>query len=762
MTSSLWGARGVLHRCAGLVLTVATAVSLMTPAPAISATAPRIVSVDISGNVHVPTQTIMGVIATKPGQPYDPKIVQADLQRIFALGYFADQAAPLVRQRPGGIAITYRVIENPVITKIAFTGNNHVPSDTLLALMDTSVGQVLNSNTLRQDFLKINSYYDRIGYGGQLPSHVTNLNIDAQTGALTLDIKEGLTITRVVIGGDPLLTPNLILPVLNVKPGVEYSDALRDKDFQALQSLYQDKYNLILGGFEGGIDATTVDPKAGTAQVTYDIYVARVGLVQVTGNTKTKDNVVRRELYLRPGMIVTKAGVQRDLERLNNTQFFSKVDVNPKPCPDEMEKKDPGCVVLDWVVTEQKTAQASIGAGYSGGLTGQGLYGTIGYSDNNLHGTGNAVGVQFERGSRSYVTQASVTIPYFGSSPKSQRYSFGATIFANGSTYFYPVYTTAIGSAANGQPAPGQTPAPIPVTLLPSNNSALVSGVVSTSVAKTAGISLQVGRRMTESFLAQVGISAENVTNSTTVPSPYFFSSTQPNIFVGPTPGPLSNLTTNTGSFGITASSIANINTGTPYRLNSVTLTLQTIPAATLDDIFNPRRGHNISFSETLSNPSIGSNFSFTQSVLDVAKFFPILKDSTLGLHGQARASTGAIPPSSLFTFSDQNLRGYDSVYYGTDTLLGQIELRKPVTPDRKFAVALFADEGAWRIRGAAPLLDPYTNRIIGFPGNWAYRGDVGFGLRFDVPQLGLHTIRIDFAKGANGNHTSFGIGQSF
>ena len=114
--------------------------------------------------------------------------------------------------------------------------------------------------------------------------------------------------------------------------------------------------------------------------MTYDIYVARVGLVQITGNTKTKDQVIRRQLGLQPGMIVTKAGVQRDLERLNNTQFFSKVDINPKPCPDEMAKKDPGCVVLDWVVAEQKTAQASIGAGYSGGITGQGLYGTIGYT----------------------------------------------------------------------------------------------------------------------------------------------------------------------------------------------------------------------------------------------------------------------------------------------------------------------------------------------------------------------------------------------
>ena len=139
-----------------------------------------------------------------------------------------------------------------------------------------------------------------------------------------------------------------------------------------------------------------------------------------------------------------------------------------------------------------------------------------------------------------------------------------------------------------------------------------------------------------------------------------------------------------------------------------------------------------------------------------------MLKSATLGLHGQARGASGAIPPSYLFTFSDQQLRGYDSVFYGTDTLLGQIELRYPLTPDRKFGIALFGDEGGFRVRGAQPLLDPYTNRIVGFPGNWAWRGDYGIGLRFDVPQLGLHTIRIDFAKGSNGTHTSFGIGQSF
>src|SRR5579884_2626316 len=504
MTSTLWRARGALHRCAGLVLALASILMLISPAPAQAAPAPRIVSVDVSGNVHVPTQTILAVVQAKRGQPYDPQVVQSDLQRIFALGYFTDQAAPLIRQRPGGVAITYRVIENPVLTKILFDGNRHVPADTLLALMDTSVGQVLNTNTLRNDFLKINSYYDRIGYGGQLPSHVKNLNIDPKTGTLTIDLQEGLVITSVTVQGDPLLPASVILPVLSAKPGQEFSQQMEDQDYEAVQKLY-DKYQLVLGGgFNEGIDPSTIDQKAGTAAVKVDVYVARVGLVQITGNTKTKDQVIRRELGLRPGMILTKPAVQRDLERLNNTGFFSKVDVNPKQCPEEMSKRDPGCVTLQWIVTEQKTATASVGAGYSGGLTGQGLYGTISYSDNNLHGTGNAVSVQFERGSRSYVTQAQVSIPYVGNTRNSQKWSLGGTVFANGTTYYYPVYTTAVGAGAIASPAPGASPVPIPVTLLPTGNAQLVSGVVSTSTAKAVGVNLNVGRRLSDYTIASV------------------------------------------------------------------------------------------------------------------------------------------------------------------------------------------------------------------------------------------------------------------
>jgi len=245
------------------------------------------------------------------------------------------------------------------------------------------------------------------------------------------------------------------------------------------------------------------------------------------------------------------------------------------------------------------------------------------------------------------------------------------------------------------------------------------------------------------------------------VPSPYFFSGSQPNVLVGPTPNPLESSETVNGGFGISASSIANVNTGLPYQLNTIAFGLGTSPITT-DDPYNPRHGWKASLSEQISSPSIQSSFDYTETSLDVARYLPVLRSATLALHGLYEFSTGVIPPNELFTFSDQQVRGYDTVFYGTDAGLGQIELRQPLTADRKLSIVAFVDELDYRIRGAYPELDPYTNRAIGYPADWSLRGDLGIGLRFDVPQLGLHTIRIDFAKGANGGHTSFGIGQSF
>jgi outer membrane protein assembly factor BamA len=753
-----------------ILLVVALFVQLAGVTPA--ADAPKVVSVAVTGNVHVPTDRILSVVKTKVGDPFDPKIVQEDLANIFALGYFTDQVPPVIQQRPDGIAITFRVIENPVITKIQFDGNAHVPADTLLALMDTSVGQVFNSNTFHEDVLKINSYYNKIGYGGQLATHVPDLSI-TPAGLLTLKIQEGLIVRNVIIvpppNADPVLAPTTILPVLSVKPGQPYSEDLRDKDFTALKNLYE-KYDLQIGDLEAGIDPSTVDLKNGTADVRYSISVARVGAIEITGNSFTHDDVIRRQLRMHVGDIITQSALKRDYERLNNLGFFSKVDFSAKPGPDP---KKPAWITVNWNVKEQRTGTATVGAGYSGGQTGTGLTGNLSYSQNNINGTGNGASIRFEKGARYGQAQISFSIPYLGNTERSQKYSLGGTLFANAQTNYYPVYnlpgatgSNVIGGSGTNIIGGGSSIiGAIPVTLVPLDptNPTTVSGIVSTYKASSAGLNLSVGRRLSDYVSAQAGLNVEQVASSVTVPAPYFFSTAT---------GPIVN-TINTGNvigsvlggvvsgsqaLGVTAPSIANIDSTKPFNLRSVTFGLND---DTRDDIFNPHRGYTGSVTEELSGRWITSDFNYTLTTVNLTDFYPVRGYTTLGLHALMGVSTGAIPPNRLYTFSDQQLRGYSNVFYGTEEALFQAELRVPVSKDRHFWVAAFFDDGGVMIRGAQPVYDAFGNLVLN-PGKFTFYPDVGLGIRFDVPQLGLRTLRLDFARGNQGFHTSFGIGQSF
>jgi outer membrane protein assembly factor BamA len=748
-----------LRRVRGHIAVLAAVAGLANalPAPA-QQQAPTVVSVSVSGNVHVPTDRIMAVLKTKVGQPFSEETVREDLQAINDMGLFADQVPPLIRQRPDGVSVTYRVIENPVITKITFTGNTHVPSDTLLALMDTAPGQVLNINTFHEDVLKINSYYDKIGYGGQLPTHVADLNIDPASGVLHMEIREGLTVRHILVNGDFILPKQLILSAVTLKPGMPYSEETRDKDIENLKTLYQ-KYDLEVGNFEAGIDPGSVDLKTDQADVLYTVDVARVGAVQITGNDITKDIVVRRQLRLRPGMIVTQAGLKRDYERLNNLGFFSKVELNTKPGPNP---KKPAELTLDWNVTEQRTGTAQIGAGYSGGLTGTGLTGTLSYSQNNINGSGNGGSINIQRGARLSSATATLSIPYLGDTPKSEKYSLGASIYSQSQTNYLPIYATngalltvppVIGTP--GPTGPSTTTGTIPVVLVPNNSE--VGGVVSTSLAHSTGVSANIGRRLSDYLTATGALNIALIGNDVSVPTPYFVNGTQPGQILN-TPQNSIFGTTSTNSLGVSATSIANIPNGTNYRLRSTTLG---ILDDTEDDVFNPRRGVKASLTEQLSLPLLGSNFQFTITTLDVAKFVPVLKTSTIGFHAVLGGTTGAIPSNNLFILTDQQLRGYNSVFYGTEEVLLQTELRVPVTPDRKFTLAAFGDYGNLRIRGAQPIFDAFGNVVANY-NQWIYHGDAGVGIRFDLPQLGFRSVRIDFARGATGTHTSFGIGQSF
>jgi outer membrane protein assembly factor BamA len=733
-----------------------------TPAPVTApagAPAPKVVDVSVTGNTHIPSDRILAVVKTKVGEPFDPAVVTDDLRAINDLGYFADQAPPVIKQRPDGVAVTFRVVENPVVTNIRFQGNKTVSADTLSALMDTATGQVFNLKTYQEDVLKINSYYDKIGFGGQVPSHVVDVNIDPN-GVLTLTVQEGLTVRHIIIvpppDADPVLPARVIIAALVTKEGSSYSEAQRDKDIDKLKDLYKN-YDLTIGDFEAGIDPASVDTKAGTADVRYAISVARVGAIEITGNTTTHDDVIRRELRLKPGMLISDSGVRNDYNRLNNLGFFEKVDVTTNPGPDP---KKPAYATLKWTVKEQRTGTAQIGAGYSGGLTGTGLTGNVSYSQNNINGTGNGASVRFEKGSQIGDAQISFSMPYLGHTEASNKYSLGVTVFTSAQTNFYPVYLNTPAPAPGITAPPLPAGAPVPVSIVPADptNFQLIGGVAATYKTASTGLTTTVGRRLNDATRVSLGVNIQQVQASATVPLPYFFPSGQNlnPISIANTNGLTGQTTSASSAIGITAPSLANIDSTRPYALHSFVVGLGT---DTRDDIQNPRTGWNASINDEISTTGIGSAFNYTQTTIDVARFFPILKRATFGVHGRYGVTTGAIPTNKLYTFSDQELRGYTNPFYGTNIALVQAELRYPITADRKFSLVLFGDDGATRIAGGQQINSDNSMTDLNA---FVWHADAGVGVRFDVPQLGLRTLRLDFAKGSLGTHISFGIGQAF
>jgi outer membrane protein assembly factor BamA len=253
-------------------------------------------------------------------------------------------------------------------------------------------------------------------------------------------------------------------------------------------------------------------------------------------------------------------------------------------------------------------------------------------------------------------------------------------------------------------------------------------------------------------------LNVQEVEANATVPLPYFFPSEQNlNPLALASSSPLNGTTTSASTaIGITAPSIANINSSQPYALHSFVFG---VGADTRDDISNPRTGWSTSISDEVSNTAIGSAFDYSQITFDVAKFLPTFKHSTFGVHFRYGVTDGAIPVNKLYTFSDQQLRGYTNPFYGTNIALVQAELRYPLTADRKVSIVIFGDDGATRIVGGQQLnSDNSTTDLNSF----IWHADAGVGVRFDIPQLGLHTLRLDFGKGSLGTHISFGIGQAF
>ena len=373
--------------------------------------APKITAIVIEGNNTVPTDEIIKVMSMKIGDPLIASKVQRDIQSIFDLGMFTDVKIDQ-RYFIGGVKVVFTVLENPVVKNIIFEGNTVVDSEKLLSLMETKVGNVLNTKTLYGDTSSINQYYnDELGYLLK-PTHIKDVNW-TESGDLKIKITDGMIVNDIEIVGNTAYTTEKLRSFLTFKKGELFNQKIAKADTDKIAALYE-KDDYILDTIR-----PTADSETGV--VTIKIVEAIVEDIKVEGNTRTKDYVVFRHMNTKVGQILKRKRIQKDLERLNHIGYFSSVNIEPE-AGSEMGK-----VVLAIKVKEQKTGQVTLGLGYTGGGSGavrSGVTGGVSVSERNFKGTGWGGSAQFQAGVKSDFLNLSIFNPAINSNRDSLSFSF--------------------------------------------------------------------------------------------------------------------------------------------------------------------------------------------------------------------------------------------------------------------------------------------------------------------------------------------------
>lgn len=382
---------------------------------------PSVIEVKITGNKKIKEKDILAAITTKAFTVLQKNVVNDDVQRILGLyhekAYFnavVDSAITFPKDpRQATVAFTIEENKRIYIKDIRFSGNKKISSWRLRMVMETKERGVLSwftdrgvlkDDVINTDIERITAFYHDRGY---MSAKVSSPQIDRQDDGFTIDIviDEGqrFKVESVGISGELLEANDEIIKKLALKPGHYFSrDNLR-KDIDTVTTAYMDQ----------GFAQTQIDPKITQNQenaTTTIVFQAtqgpkmRIEGISITGNTKTRDKVIRREMKLTEGDQFNSSKLQRSHLNLRKLDYFEEVEIVPEPGSDEQSMK------LHIKVKEKPTGAISFGGGYS---SDDGPFAVGEIIQRNLFGRGQYLGVKAYLGGKNTQYRASFVEPYF-------------------------------------------------------------------------------------------------------------------------------------------------------------------------------------------------------------------------------------------------------------------------------------------------------------------------------------------------------------
>ncbi len=474
-----------------LTILVATATAVSVAAATEIAQVGNIQRIDIRGTQRVEPGTVRSYMSIQEGDPFDARRIDRSLKSLFATGLFSDVS--LTRE---GDTLVVNLVENPIINRLAFEGNDEFDSEVLQSEVSLRPRVIYTRTKVQNDVKRILTLYRQSGLFAvsvepkliQLPQNRVDLVFEISEGEKThinsirfvgntrfsdgrlreviqtrenawwrifntddvydpdrinLDrellrrfyLKNGYADFRVT-SGIAELTPdrkNFFL-TFTVDEGERYKYGnvdvearLKDLKSEDLKKEIEykagDWYNAEaiektverLTDAVGTLGYAFVDirPRLNRDRdkKTIDLkYVINEGprvfveRINVAGNVRTLDKVVRREFRLVEGDAFNASKLRRSQKRIQGLGFFEKVDIAQVPgsAPDK--------TVINATVQEKPTGQISIGAGYSSSI---GVLGDFSIAENNFLGRGQSVKLRLLIAAEQSQVDFSFTEPYF-------------------------------------------------------------------------------------------------------------------------------------------------------------------------------------------------------------------------------------------------------------------------------------------------------------------------------------------------------------
>ncbi len=338
---------------------------------------PLLTDIKFTGNTKFSTTKLQKELTSKVGQPLDERKLFADAQKIQTryqkAGYQRTKAEYKlsINENAGRGTVTFEITEAPKvkIVQIEFVGATAFPRKELAKQLKTKqkwfFSWLTGSDKFKDDQFdddkeKLAEFYRNKGYLDFEIKDVVFEYPKPDRLVIKFQVFEGKVykVGAVAVKGNSLFPTPELEKDIKMTAGKTFTPEGQRKDVEALRDFY---------GAKGYIDSRvtavrTPNTETGNMDVTYQVDEkdkSFVEKIEIKGNVKTKDKVIRRELAISPGETFDMVRVKLSKQRLENLNYFEKVDLQPEPT-DVPNRKN-----LVVGVEEKNTGNMSIGAGFS-------------------------------------------------------------------------------------------------------------------------------------------------------------------------------------------------------------------------------------------------------------------------------------------------------------------------------------------------------------------------------------------------------------